>query len=81
MCLAVPGKVLSIDRNSTPFMGIVDFAGVKKQVCMELIPEVREGEYVVVHVGFALNTVDEQDALETLNMLREIGELDKDTGN
>jgi len=76
MCLAVPGKVLEIDRTTNPVMGTVDFAGVQKQVCLEWVPEVRVGNYVIVHVGFALNTVDEQEAEETLRLLREMGELD-----
>ncbi len=58
MCLAVPGKVLEIDAGQQPVMGKVSFGGVKKDVCLELVPEVKVGDYVVVHVGFALNTVD-----------------------
>ena len=75
MCLAIPGKVLAIDRTVSPVMGNVSFAGVQKQVCLEWLPEVRVGEYVIVHVGFALSTVDEQEALETLKMLKEMGDL------
>jgi hydrogenase expression/formation protein HypC len=76
MCLAVPGKVLEINRTVTPVMGTVDFAGVRKEVCLEWVPEVQVGQYVIVHVGFALNTVDEQEAEETLQMLRQMGALD-----
>jgi hydrogenase expression/formation protein HypC len=76
MCLAVPGKVLEIDRAAAPLMGTVDFAGVQKQICLEWVPEVRIGNYVIVHVGFALNTVDEQEAEETLRMLKQMGALD-----
>ena len=75
MCLAVPGKVIAIDRASTPVMGTVSFSGVEKQVCLDCVPEVREGDYVIVHVGFALNTVDEQEALETLRLLGEMEAL------
>ncbi len=74
MCLAVPGKILSINRSVDPAMGTVSFAGVVKEVCFELVPEVKEGDYVVVHVGFALNTVDEKEALATLQLLKELGE-------
>lgn len=74
MCLAVPGKVLSVDHSVDPAMGTVSFAGVVKEVCFELVPEVKVGDYVVVHVGFALNTVDEHEALETLQLLKELGE-------
>ncbi len=78
MCLAIPGKVLDIDRNGSPVMGTVSFGGTQKKVCLEWLPEVRVGDYVIVHVGFALSTVDEQDALETLKMFKEMGELDED---
>ncbi|HTR99135.1 MAG TPA: HypC/HybG/HupF family hydrogenase formation chaperone [Bacteroidota bacterium] len=75
MCLAIPGKVLAIDRTVSPVMGNVSFAGVQKNVCLEWLPDVQVGQYVIVHVGFALSTVDESEALETLKMLREMGEL------
>jgi hydrogenase expression/formation protein HypC len=78
MCLAIPGKVLEIDRNVSPVMGNVSFGGIQKRVCLEWVPEVRVGEYVIVHVGFALSTVDEQEALETLKMFKEMEELGGD---
>jgi hydrogenase expression/formation protein HypC len=78
MCLAVPGEVLAIDRSAVPIMGTVSFAGVKKQVCLEWLPDINEGEYVIVHVGFALSKVDKEEAVETLRMLREMGELADD---
>jgi len=74
MCLAIPGKVLTIDRTVSPVMGNVSFGGVQKSVCLEWLPDVRVGEYVIVHVGFALSTVDEKDALETLKMFKEMEE-------
>jgi hydrogenase expression/formation protein HypC len=76
MCLAIPGKVLSIDTATSPIMGTVSFAGVQKDVCLDWIPDIAVGEYVIVHVGFAISKVDEADALETLRILREMGELD-----
>lgn len=76
MCLAVPGKVVAIDRSVTPIMGTVNFSGVQKQICLDWVPDVKEGDYVVVHVGFALNTLDEGEALETLRILKEMGSLD-----
>jgi hydrogenase expression/formation protein HypC len=75
MCLAVPGEVLEIDRSVIPVMGTVSFAGVEKQVCLEWVPEIAVGEYVIVHVGFALSKVEKEEAIETLRMLREMGEL------
>lgn len=78
MCLAVPGKVTEIDSSGPMKMGKVNFGGIVKDVCLEWLPDVSVGEYVIVHVGFALNTVDEQEALETLDMLRQIeGGLDE----
>jgi len=80
MCLAIPGKVLEIGRGDSPRMGTVSFGGVEKQVCLEWMPDVQPGDYVIVHVGFAISKVDEQEALETLNMLRDIAELDGSAG-
>ncbi len=76
MCLAIPGKVVAIDHDASPLMGTVNFAGVQKQICLDWVPEVKEGDYVVVHVGFALNTLDEKEATETLDLFREMGALD-----
>jgi hydrogenase expression/formation protein HypC len=73
MCLAIPGKVLEIDRARVPVMGTVSFGGIEKQVCLEWIPEVAVGEYVIVHVGFAISRMDEGEALETLNLLNQMG--------
>jgi hydrogenase expression/formation protein HypC len=74
MCLAIPGKVLEIDSMISPVMGKVSFGGIKKEVCLELVPEVRVGEYVIVHVGFALSTMNEAEALETLKLFEQMGE-------
>ena len=74
MCLAIPGKVIEINQSSQPTMGTVDFAGIRKEVCLEWLPEARPGDYVIVHVGFAISKVDEEEALETLKMLKEMGE-------
>jgi hydrogenase expression/formation protein HypC len=73
MCLAIPGKVTQIDRAATPIMGKVSFGGIQKDVCLEWVPEVEVGQYVIVHVGFALNTMDEAEALETLRLFEEAG--------
>lgn len=78
MCLAVPGKVLEIDSNSQPLMGKVSFGGIQKQICLEWLPDVKVGEYVIVHVGFAISKVDEKEALETLEMFRQIEESDNE---
>lgn len=78
MCLAIPGKVLEIAVTETPIMGKVSFGGIQKQVCLEWVPDVRVGEYVIVHVGFAISKMNEADALETLKMLEQMGELSDD---
>ncbi len=76
MCLAVPGKVVEITGEGDLRMGKVDFAGVQRQACLAYVPEVRVGDYVLVHVGFAISQIDEQQALETLETLAELGEID-----
>ena len=72
MCLAIPGKVLSIDTSVQPTMGTVSFGGIEKRVCLEWIPDVELGDYVIVHVGFAISKMDEKEALETLKLIEEI---------
>jgi hydrogenase expression/formation protein HypC len=80
MCLAIPGKLLQIDRGSAPVMGEVSFGGIKRSVCLEWLPEVQIGDYVIVHVGFAISKVDEEDALQTLDILRQMGDLSSEPG-
>ena len=75
MCLAVPGKVVEIVGEGELRMGKVDFSGVKRQVSLAFVPEVQLSDYVLVHVGFAISRIDEQQAIETLAALQEISEL------
>lgn len=76
MCLAVPGKIEIIyDGDQQLRMAKVNFGGVKKDISLAWVPEAQVGDYVLVHVGFALNKIDEEEAQETLNILREMGEL------
>jgi hydrogenase expression/formation protein HypC len=72
MCLAIPGKVLSIDKTVEPTMGVVSFGGIEKRVCLEWTEDVGIGDYVIVHVGFAISKMDEKEALETLKLIAEI---------
>jgi hydrogenase expression/formation protein HypC len=81
MCLAVPGKVVEITGEGDLRMGRVDFAGVKRQACLAYTPEVQLGDYVLVHVGFAISRIDEQAAQETLRALAEIGGLAGELGD
>lgn len=76
MCLGVPGKVIAISPDDRELlMGRVDFGGVIKEVCLSYVPEVAVGDYVVVHVGFAISTVDEDEAQEVFRLLEQMGEL------
>lgn len=81
MCLAIPGKVLSISGDEPlTRMARIDFAGVVKQASLAYVPEVRTGDYVIVHVGFALSKVDEAEAqkiFEYLKRMDELGELEE----
>lgn len=75
MCLAVPGKVMSIDDSATLTMAKVDFGGVVADICMAFLPEAKVGDYVLAHVGTALTLLSEEDAQATLDALRELAEL------
>ena len=78
MCLAVPGKVESIYESQGTRMGRVNFGGVVKEVCLAYVPEVRQGDYVIVHVGFAISRIDEASALETLRTFEQLGLLEEE---
>jgi hydrogenase expression/formation protein HypC len=75
MCLGIPGKVIEIRDDTHLLMGKVDFGGVRKEACLAYTPEVRLGDYVIVHVGFAISQVDEEEALKTLAILEHMGDL------
>ena len=76
MCLGVPGQVVEVVHNEIGIpMGKVDFSGVVKEVCFAYTPEVEAGEWVVVHVGFAISKIDEAEAKKFVLYLEEIGEL------
>jgi hydrogenase expression/formation protein HypC len=75
MCLGIPGKVVEIRTDGPLKMALVDFGGVRKEACLEYVPETEIGEYVIIHVGFAISRLDEEEALRTLEMLRMIDEL------
>ncbi len=75
MCLGIPGKVVEVREGGPLKMALVDFGGVRKEACLEYVPETSIGDYVIVHVGFAISRVDEEEALRTLELLRMIDEL------
>jgi len=76
MCLGVPGKVVDITRHEVGMqMGRVQFGGIQKEVCLSFLPEIRVGDYVIVHAGFAISQLDEAEAAITLEILRQMGDL------
>jgi hydrogenase expression/formation protein HypC len=81
MCLAVPGKVIELWETDTTRMARVDFGGVHKEVSVAFVPDLEVGDYTIVHVGFALQRLDEQSALDTLKLFESLGELDAEFGD
>ena len=81
MCLAVPGRVISLEDRDDTRMAEVDFGGVRKEVCLEYVPDVVVGEYVVVHVGFAIQRLDEESATATLDSFERLGILEEEFGD
>jgi hydrogenase expression/formation protein HypC len=77
MCLGIPGKVLETYQEHDVLMGKVDFGGVRKCVCLEHVPQVRPGDYVLVHVGFALSCIDEAEARQVFEFLDAMNQLDE----
>lgn len=77
MCLGIPGRVVETYEEHDVLMGKVDFGGVSKQVCLAHTPDVQPGKYVIVHVGFALQVVDEEEAQRVFQFLEQLEELDE----
>ena len=75
MCLAIPGKVIEFHENDGIRMSKVDFGGITKEACLEYLPEVQLGDYVLVHVGFAISKVDAEEAARTFKYLEEMNQL------
>ena len=76
MCLAIPGKVLEISQNNGLRTGRINFGGIVSQVCLDYVPEVQTGDYVIVHVGFAISKVDREEAERTYQALEAMGLLE-----
>ena len=72
MCLGIPGKVIELYETNGMKMGKVDFGGALREACLEYLPDIQVGDYTIVHVGFGISMVDEQEAMETMEMLREM---------
>ncbi len=81
MCLAVPGRVVEVFDESGTTMAHVDFGGVRKKVCLAYLPDIAVDEYVIVHVGFAIQRLDEESAKETLATFERLGILEEEFGD
>jgi len=80
MCLGVPGKIIEIHEKGGLSMAKVDFDGVFREACLNYVPEAKVGDYCIIHVGFAISILSEVDALETLDLLRQIEGFDEELG-
>jgi hydrogenase expression/formation protein HypC len=80
MCLGVPGKITEIYESGGLRMGKIDFGGITREACLEYLPETQVGDYVVVHVGFAISALSEEEAQATLDTLREISNIEQELG-
>ncbi len=81
MCLGIPGKLTEIHQRDGLPMGRVEFGGILKEVCLAYTPEAQLGDYVLVHVGFAISRIDEVEAQETFRLLQEIGDMAEEKGS
>jgi hydrogenase expression/formation protein HypC len=80
MCLAVPGKIVEITENDGLQMARVDFGGIFREACLDYVPEAKVGDYCVIHVGFAISLLSEQEAMETLDLLKQITNIEEELG-
>lgn len=78
MCLAIPGKIVEVYESEGLHMGRVDFDGVTREACLAYVPEAKVGDYTIIHVGFALSVISEKEAHETLELFRQMAELDRE---
>jgi hydrogenase expression/formation protein HypC len=80
MCLAVPGKIVEINEVDGLQMAKVDFGGIFREACLDYVPEAKVGDYCVIHVGFAISLLSEQEAMETLELLKQISNIEDEIG-
>ena len=76
MCLGIPGKITDIYQKDSLRMARIDFGGIVKEACLEYTPEAKVGDYALIHVGFAISLMDEEEAQETLKLIREVAEYE-----
>lgn len=80
MCLGVPGKIVERYEKGGLQMAKVDFGGIFREACLDYVPEAKVGEYCIIHVGFAISLLSESEAMETLDLLRQIGAIEEELG-
>jgi hydrogenase expression/formation protein HypC len=80
MCLGVPGKIIDIYEDKGLRMGRIDFGGAVREACLAYVPEAQAGDYTLIHVGFALSVLSEEEAQASLAVLREIADLEAELG-
>ena len=80
MCLAVPGKIVEIMESEGLQMAKVDFGGIFREACLDYVPEAKVGDYCVIHVGFAISLLSEEEAMETLDLLKQITNIEEELG-
>ena len=80
MCLGVPGKIVETYEKGGLKMAKVDFGGVFREACLNYVPEAKAGEYCIIHVGFAISLLSESEAMETLELLKQISSLEEEIG-
>lgn len=78
MCLGIPGKIIEIYHKDSLLMARIDFGGIVKEACLAYTPEARTGDYVLIHVGFAISLMDEEEAQETLKLIKEVAEFENE---
>ena len=80
MCLGIPGKITNIYKRNDFQMGKIDFGGVIKEVCLAYVPEAKVGDYALIHVGFAISLMDEDEAMETLKLIKDVVDFGEELG-
>ena len=80
MCLAVPGKIIEVYERDGLHMAKVDFGGIFREACLDYVPEAKAGEYCIIHVGFAISLLNEEEAMETLELLKQISDFEEELG-
>ena len=78
MCLAIPGKITEIYQKDSLRMAKIDFGGIVKEICLAYTPEAEVGDYAMIHVGFAISLMDEEEAQETLKLIRDVVEFENE---